>query len=152
MDSLRSTKYPPAMYEPYHEWKNELKAWKHLTDLNADKHGAALLRSLTGDAKKAAQKVHIDKVITADGWKEILVQLDKLYEKDKSASKYNAFDQLIKFRRPADMGLNDYLRKFEILKNQCESFDTVLSDDLLAYCMLESANFSVEKKSWYVLP
>ena len=54
---LRSTKYPPAMYDPYHEWKNELKAWKHLTDLAVEKHGAALLRSLTEDAKKAAQKV-----------------------------------------------------------------------------------------------
>ena len=125
MDSDRSTKYPPAMYEPHHEWKNDLKAWKHMTDLSADKHGAALLCSLSGDAKRAAQKVDIDKVITAEGWKLILDELDKLYEKDKSASKYNAFDQLIKFRRPADMSLNDYLRKFEILKNQCESFKTV---------------------------
>ena len=134
------------MYEPYHEWKNELKAWKHMSDLAANKHGAALLCSLKGDAKKTAQKIDIDKVITAEGWDLILVELDKLYEKDKSASKYSAFDQLIKFRRPADMGLNDYLRKFEILKNQCESFQTVLSDDLLAYCMLESANLSVDKK------
>ena len=146
MENFRSSKYPPAMYEPYHEWKNELKAWKHMSDLAANKHGAALLCSLKGYAKKTAQKIDIDKVITAEGWDLILVELDKLYEKDKSASKYSAFDQLIKFRRPADMGLNDYLRKFEILKNQCESFQTVLSDDLLAYCMLESANLSVDKK------
>ena len=146
MDSLRSTKYPPAMYDPYNEWKNELVAWKHLTDLPEDKHGAALLRSLDGDAKKAAQKVPIQTIITAEGWKEILAELDKLYEKDKSASKYNAFDKLIKFRRPDDMTLNDYLRKFELLKNQCESFGTIISDDLLAYCMLECANFSTEKK------
>ena len=74
---LRSTKYPPAMYDLYHEWKNELKAWKHLTDLAVEKHGAALLRSLTGDAKKAAQKVPIDSVITSNGYNLILVELDK---------------------------------------------------------------------------
>ena len=143
---LRSTKYPPAMYDPYHEWKNELIAWKHLTDLASAKHGAALLRSLTGDAKKAAQKVPIDSVITDGGWNLILVELDKLFEKDKSASKYIAFDKFIKFRRPDNMSLNDYLRKFEILKNSCESYGTVIPDDILAYNMLECANLSPDRK------
>ena len=44
------------MYDPYSEWRNKLEAWKFLTDLAEDKHGAGLLRSLEGDAKKAAQK------------------------------------------------------------------------------------------------
>ena len=143
---LRSTKYPRAMYDPYHEWKKELIAWKHLSDLESVKHGTALLRSLSGDAKKAAQKVPIESIITENGWKLIIAELDKLFEKDKSASKYFAFDKFIKFRRPDNMSLDDYLRKFELLKNTCESYGTVIPDDILAYNMLECANLSSDRK------
>ena len=142
---MSSLKYPPAIYDPYSEWKNELIAWQHLTDLDEDKHGAALLRCLEGDAKKAAQKVPIASVIKKEGWKLIIAELDKLYEEDVTASKYTAFDQLVKFRRSENMGLDEYLRKFELLRNQCESSGTVIGDDILAYFMLECANLSEEK-------
>ena len=44
------------------------------------------------------------------------------------------------------MSLDDYLRKFEILKNSCESYGTVIPDDILAYNMLECSNLSSERK------
>ena len=95
------------MYDPYTEWRNELEAWKFLTYLAEDKHGAALLRS-EGDAKKAAQKVPIATICSGGGWNLILAELDKLYKKDLSASKFQALDQLVKHKHPSSMRLNNY--------------------------------------------
>ena len=97
----------------YSEWKKELKIWCDFTDVNKKKQGGALFLTLSGKARQSVlSKIDTDKLATDNGIKLINDILDKLYLKDVSLAGFTAFDEFIKYRRPQETSISDYLLEF----------------------------------------
>ena len=146
--STSSCKEPPALFDPYCEWKLEVAIWQAYVHgkLEATRQGPALFLSLSGDARKAALKVGLDNMKKDDGVDIILAELDKFFLKDKDRSAFLAYDKFTKYRRSNGMAVKDFLLKFELLRNTCISYGIDIPDKIVAHQMLQSANFSSDKR------
>ena len=136
---------PPKMREPYSAWKLELDLWVDATDYTTSQVGPVIVLSLEGDAKDACLAIPKDELKSADGVKLILQKLDTLYEKDETQLAFIAFDRFVKYRRPREMDMNEFLRKFELMKSKCETYKFKIPDNILAYFMLSCANLPDDK-------
>ena len=143
-----SYKEPPALFDPYSEWKLEVAIWQAYVEgkLDATKQGPALFLSLTGDARKAALKVQLTDMKKATGVDIILAELDKFFLKDKDRSAFLAYDKFTKYCRLDGMAVKDFLLKFELLRNSCITHGIDIPDKIVAHQMLQSANFHADKR------
>ena len=148
MSSKCSIRDPPKMFEPYHEWKNEVYIWSDFVDdkIPLKKQGMALFLSLEGDARKAAAKVTLAQMKTDTGLTKVLDELDKFFMKDKDRSAFLAYDKFNAFRRPEGMSVKDFLVKYELLKNTCESHGIDIPDKIAAHQLLQSVNIPTQKR------
>ena len=136
---------PPAMCEPYSNWKLLIDLWSESSDYSAAQQGPVLVLSLTGDARDAALSIPKERLKSEEGVKIILDKLDTLYAKDETQLAFLAFDKFVKYRRPSTMDIHEFLRKFELLKNKCETYRFVIPENILAYFMLLCANLPEDK-------
>lgn len=133
------------MCEPYSNWKLLIDLWSVSTDYTAVQQGPMIVLSLKGDARDAALGIPKDELKSENGVELILKKLDTLYEKDESQLAFISFDQFVKYRRPDNMDIREFLRKFELMKNKCESYKFVLPENIVAYFMLACANLPDDK-------
>ena len=132
---------------PYQEWKKELNIWCSFTEMDSDRQGGALFLTLTGKARDAVRSQVTEKDIAGkNGVEVILAALDQLYLKDASQSGFAAFDEFIKYRRPAGVKISDYLIEFNLKYSKIKSFAMELPDGVLAYTLLTCANLPQEQE------
>ena len=136
---------PPAMFEPYSNWKLLIELWSESTDYTANQQGPILVLNLTGDARDAALSIPKDQLKSDEGVSKILQKLDTLYEKDETQLAFLAFDTFVKYRRTHTMDIHEFLRKFELMKNKCATYKFVIPENILAYFMLSCANLPDDK-------
>ena len=136
-------KAPPLLSKSvnYESWLKELEIWQLFTNEPALKQGPALFLTLEGKAKEAALELSIDELKT-DGVQNIIKKLDSLYKKDSVLIAYEAYDKFEKLQRPDDMSITDFIIEFERLLSKVKSNGTSMSEDILAYRLLKSANVS----------
>ena len=119
--------------------------WSEATDYAKHQIGPVIVLSLEGDARDAALSIPKDQLKSDDGMKLILQKLDSLYQKDETQLAFLAFDTFVKYRRPHDMDMNEFLRKFKLMKNICETYKFTIPDNILSYFMLSCANLPSDK-------
>ena len=134
------------MCEPYANWKLLIELWSESTDYTPVQQGPILVLNLTGDARDAALSITKERLKSSDGLKLIMEKLDTLYAKDATQLAFLAFDKFVKYRRPDNMDVNEFLRKFELMKNKCETYEFVIPENILAYFMLSCANLPKDKE------
>ena len=78
-----SWKAPPQLREPYDAWKEELKVWLTVTDLDPVKQGGAIFLSLPNpsSARDAVLELTAAVIGAADGVKKITEKLDTRFPK-----------------------------------------------------------------------
>ena len=136
---------PPKMREPYSQWKLELELWSEMTDYKESQIGSVIALSLEGDARDAVLSIGKENLKSAEGYKLIVEKLDSLYAKDDSQMAYLTIDQFFKYRRPLDMPVDEFLRKFELLKTRVEAFNLKIDEHILAYLLINCANMPEKK-------
>ena len=142
-------KTPPAMKDdvPYPEWKKEIELWSDITELPKEKQGGALYFVLQGDARDTVRAKLDRKAIASDtGLTQITDILDKLYLKDAHQSGFTAYEQFIKYRRPAGTSIKDYIIQFNLKYSKIQSYNMTLPEGVLAYNLLICANLSDEQQ------
>ena len=73
--------------------------------------------------------------------------MNKLFKKDSTVTKYKALEAFMTFKRPSKMSIQAYLNEFDKRPFKTKSYGTLMSDDILAYRLLKSANlFSYYKE------
>ena len=73
--------------------------------------------------------------------------LDTLFVKDAAESAFTEFENFIKFRRPGDMSIKDYLIEFNLRLNKIKTHKMELPDGVVAYYLLDCANLTQEQAS-----
>ena len=144
MASANYNKPPPAISscKSYTDWKKLINIWKSLTSLDTPKQGPALVLSLEGEAQEAALEIPSADLTAEEGIETILNRLDTLYAKYQLSEKYNALEAFETYRRPNNLPIRNFLIEFEKRYSKVKSVATTMSDDLLAFRLLKSANLN----------
>ena len=143
---MSTYKHPPTFEKKdYCQWKKEVELWQMLTEMDKTKQGVALALSLEGKAREIA--ITIDKsLLTADdGVKNVLTELDKLFEKEKTYQMYEAYTKFENLRKTEAMSMLDYIVEFEQLNKKCTNLK-IDTDALLALKLLYNANLSEQQR------
>ena len=135
-------KAPPTFEkgQDYAKWIKKLKIWRKLTSLEANKQGPAVLFALFEEAQDAVLELDESKIAHASGVENIIECLDKLYLQDKTQTAFDALEAFEGYKRPTELSISEYCNEFEKRWNKAKSYGTTMSDDVLAYRLLKSAN------------
>ena len=142
--STPSYKNPPCLEKDkdYQQFKNEVKMWELVTDLDKKKRGLALALSLQGKPREVALEIDPDSLNVEGGVAILITELDKLFEKDKKDQTYFAYTDFDKYQRESTMNMSEYIINFEQKYNKCKKFEMPLPDTVLAFKVLDNAGLS----------
>ena len=134
-------KNPPNLEKEkdYAQWKNEVKMWQLVTDLDNKKRGLALALSLQGKPREVALEMDPAKLNADDGVEVLIVELDKVFEKDKMDQAYSAYTAFDKYQREGSISMSAYIIEFEQKYNKCKKYEMALLDAMLAFKLLDNA-------------
>ena len=119
-----------------------LEVWSQFTSLPKEKKGMAVFLTLKGADQEAVLELDTNEITGENGLENVIARLDKLYLKDETLQKYKAFEKFEIFKRSNETPINDFILKFEKKYHKLKSYGTTISDDLLAFRLLKSANLS----------
>ena len=144
---MTSTSYktPPSLSnsKTYDDWIKLIDIWKEFTTLEKSKQGQAIVLSLQGEAQDAVLELPASELASEDGVKKVIERLDKLYKKDELIERYSAIEAFDSYRRPKNTSIKDFLIEFEKRLYKTRTYKATMSDDILAYRLLKSANLEV---------
>ena len=98
--------------------------------------------SLEVEALDAVLEIDESDISKENGVDFIIERLNRLFKKDSTVIKYQTLKAFMTFKRPSNMSIQPYLNEFDKRLFKTESYGTVISDDILAYRLLKSANLS----------
>ena len=98
--------------------------------------------SLEDEALDAVLEIDESDTSKENGVDFIIERLNRLFKKDSTVIKYQTLKAFMTFKRPSNMSIQPYLNEFDKRLFKTESYGTVISDDILAYRLLKSANLS----------
>ena len=143
MDQKTNFKNPPPLTDAtgYEEWKNEVKMWQLVTDLDKSKQALALALSLSGQYRKVGREVPTDQLYQDNGVDTLLTKLDENFLKETADRAYESFENFDNFCRE-NRDMSDYIVEFERAYNKAAGFGMKLPDSVKAYKLLRMATLS----------
>ena len=138
-----SNKVPPALskYKTYDDWIKTLNIWPKFSDLAKNKQqGPSVFLSLEGEAQEAVLELAEDVINSDSGL--LRDKMSCIYKKDELLKKYEAWGTFETYKHSSNTSMQEFLNEFTRRYNKAKSFGTTMSDDILAYCLLNSANLS----------
>ena len=144
MSTSKGNKSPPLLQKSksYDDWVKKLNVWVRITCLPKESQGGAILMTLDGEAEDAVLELTEDELTGADGVKKITDKLDGIFKKNETQEKFEALDSFETYCRPHHVSINDFVIEFDKRFNKTKKRGTTMSDDLLAYRLIKSANLS----------
>ena len=135
----------------YERFKQELLAWKEITDLRQDKQGIAIALSLPEeDESKIREKVFdqipLDDLKSDDGFTVLLNFLDKHLAKDDLSDSLEKFEDFEDFKRVEGQSINEYVATFDAKYRKVEKKKMTLPSEILAFKLIRKANITKEEK------
>ena len=126
----------------YEDCLKPIKIWRKFSDLPANRQGSALVLSLEDEALDAVLEIDESDISKENGVDFIIHCLNRMFKKYSTVTKYQALEVFRSFKRPSNMSIQAYLNEFgkKLFKTKC--YGTIMSEDILAYRLLKSANLS----------
>lgn len=139
-------KNPPLFKEgmDYDQWKNELKIWQLVTELDKEKMALAVTLTLTGKAREAALGITAADLNKAAGMKTLTDKLDGIFEKEKKDHTYEVYRTFESLTRDENVSMSDYCVEFDQKYQKCKDKQMVLPDAVLAFKLLDKANLTTQ--------
>ncbi|KAI4883225.1 hypothetical protein NFI96_020267, partial [Prochilodus magdalenae] len=134
--ATHSYKVPPPFDEnksDYESWKNEIKIWKLVTELDQKKQALAVALSLTGRARTIALEISADDLNKDNGLTTLLQKLDTVYLKEEKDRQYDAYTEFDNIKRESNVTMMDYIVEFERVYNKMSKLKMKLPDAVLAF-------------------
>ena len=149
-----STRISPPVFRSacnYERYKQELYAWREITDLSEYKQGIAVALSLPDNddsqiREKVFDQISIDDLKGFDGF-EVLVQfLDKHLGKDDLTDSLEKFEDFDDFRRSESQSISEFVAMFDSKYQKIKKKNMVLPPEILAFKLLRRANITPDEK------
>ena len=141
---------PPTLgSEPYEMYKQELLAWREVTDLRKEKQGIVIALSLSKNDKtqireKVFDQISIEDLKKEDGLDTLIGFLDKHLKKDDLADSLEKFGDFEDFQRIEGMSMSwvEYIASFDSKYRKIEKLKMTLPPEILAFKLIRKANIS----------
>ena len=138
---------PPPSFdgtpEKFKQFLRELRLWQHETDIPVKKHGAKLVRQLSGAAKAAADEVPVEEVVSEQGVEHVLKKLREHYQPHLETSMPKAFEKAVYGEsRRAREPFGEYIIRMEAGFRELQDEGVKLGDDVKGYIIYRQANLS----------
>lgn len=147
MSKIKPTE-PPVMKKDQHylDWKKELQIWQvtNLTlGVDPKVQGGILLQSLEGKPHDTIlSELTVPDITSPDGVKNITKTLDKFFLGNETQNAYSAIDELLHYKCSPTETMENFLVQFQLKVNKVKASGTILSEGVLGYTLLSSANLS----------
>ena len=149
-----TTKINPPSFnsaKSYERFKQELLAWREITELSKNKQGIAVALSLPDDDKnkikdKVFDKIALDELKNENGLDILIVFLDKHLGKDDLADSIDKFEDFDDFKRKDGQTIQEFIAMFDSKYRKIEKKDMPLPSEILAFKLLKKANITKEEK------
>ena len=138
---------PPIFVEGkiYETWKKEVNLWKICCKLDKKEQAPALALLLTGNAREATLELEVAVLNADDGVDKLIEKLDGIFLKDENQRIYVSLKKFGQYKRNPTQSIDEFINEFERLHNKIKANNIILPDPVLAYRLLESANFPAAK-------
>ena len=144
---------PPSLEKAknYERFKQEVLAWKEITDLAKNKQGIAVALSLPEDDEhqikdKVFDQISIDDLKSDFGLSLLIEFLDKHLAKDDLTDSLEKFDDFDDFRRKEGQSIHEYIAMFDAKYRKIEKKSMSLPSEILAFKLLKKANITKEER------
>ena len=133
----------------YSDWKKEVAIWEKTNlkrEVNKSVIAGQLFESLKGKPRSIVlSELSVDQISNDDGVNSIIDTLDKFFKGDTERNAFEAYDELMNFKRKLNMNVSDFLVEFKLKVNKVKAEGITLSDGVLGYILLNSANLHSNK-------
>ena len=146
MSKKTLSKFHPNM--SYKMWTNKLEMWQKVTTLPKSEQAIlVLLEALDGNikAEKAVENITVHDINNYNGINFLIEKLNYIFKSEKIDDAYVAYSKFIKFDKPEDLPMNEFLLESEHLYNKMKEHDMVLPN-ALTFKLLGSANLSEDDR------
>ena len=143
---------PPSLRTKGYELnRQELLAWREVTDLRKDKQGVAIALSLREDDKtqireKVFEQISLDDLKKEDGLDTLKTFLDSHLKKDDLADSLEKFEEFEDFHRQSEMSITQHIASFDSRYRKIEKLNMKSPSEILAFKLLRKANIGKEEK------
>ena len=141
---------PPSLEKAktYERFKQEVLAWREITDLAKNKQGIAVVLSLLEDDEhqikdKVFDQISIDDLKDNLGLDILIAFLDKHLANDDLT---DSLKKIGEFRRNDGQTINEYIAMFDSKYRKIEKKKLTLPSKILAFKLLKKANITKEER------
>lgn len=133
--------------DDYSKWKKKLSLWQAITDIEKNKQGGLITLRLDDETQELVlESIDTAELTGEEGAKKVTDYLDKLFQKDKLKTEFEMYEEFEQYKRPYDLKMSEYINEFERRWKKTNSKGTQLSQNVLAYRLLKSANLTEENE------
>ena len=132
----------------YELYKQELLAWKEITELAKEKRGVAIALTLPEEDESKIREKVFDQIKLDDLKKEtetLIAFLDKHLAKDDLADSLTKFEEFEDYRRSETQSIVDYIGVFDANYRRIEKKGMNLPPEILAFKLLRRAHITKEE-------
>ena len=146
-----SEKTKPPVFSPdedddYVAWRNDIEIWKLLTETKEEKLGLSVYLALKGQARDVVRNITPADLNTADGYKRIMEELDRVYLKDQTTQAFCAFKEFYEYKRSAGQNFSEFIIEYDQRYHKLKKYDMTLPEGVQAFFLLKAANLTVESE------
>ena len=141
---------PPVFHaeedDDYVAWKNDIEVWRMLTDMKAEKLGAAVYLALKGRAREVVRNLKPAELGAEGGFEKVIEALDAVYLKDETTQAYCAFKEFYEFRRSAGQNFAEFIVEYDQRYHKLKKYGMELPEGVQAFFLLKTANLTADSE------
>ena len=149
-----STRINPPGYSSaknYERYKQELLAWREITDLQQSKQGIAVALSLPEESEnqireKVFDQISIGDLKSDDGLDILIAFMDLHLAKDDLTDNLEKFEDFDDFQRSDGQSIGEFIATFDAKYKKIEKKNMTLPPEILAFKLLRKAKITREEK------
>ena len=136
--------------KPYDRYKFELQLWKSITTMSDNKIAPMIALSLPDDHEskikdKVFEKMTIEQLSAATGYKNLITLMDSVLLKDKLADAFEKYNDFEKFSRTSE-SVSEFIEEFDLKYNRLSRLKITLPSEILAFKLLIHCNITAEEQ------
>lgn len=136
----------------YERYKQELLAWKRVTEVDKKKQAIAIALSLpadgeeeTGIREKVFEELKLEDLEKDNGLDTLIAFFDKNLGKDDLSDSFQKFEEFEECIRRSE-SIRDYIQNFDQKYNRLVKLNMTLPKPIVAFKLLKGANISKEQR------
>lgn len=142
---------PPTFGDNYERYKQELLAWREVTDLAKEKRGIAIALTLPENhpcklREKVFDEIDLKELKAEKGLDVLIAFLDTHLKVDDLSDCFDKYEHFEECKRVEGQSMNDFIAEYDMRNNKIVKKKIILPQEVLAFRLLKCANITREER------